>query len=71
MENRTTANGVCADAAHEAHRQARRRAAEERIRTAIIAILDGHLGQSWYECVDRHERLDEATACAIALGLWA
>ena len=63
---------VCADAAHEAHGQTRRRAAEERIRSAVTAILDGRLSQTWYECVkDRHEPLDEATACALALGLRA
>jgi hypothetical protein len=63
---------VCADAAHEAHGQARRRAAEERIRIAVTAILDERLSQSWYECVkDRHEPLDESIACALALGLWA
>jgi hypothetical protein len=63
---------VCADVAHEAHGQARRRAAEGRIRTAVTAILDERLSQSWYESVkERHEPLDEATACALALGLWA
>jgi predicted ATPase/DNA-binding winged helix-turn-helix (wHTH) protein len=63
---------VCADAAHEAHGQARRRAAEERIRIAVTAILDERLSQSWYECAkERHEPLDEAMACALALGLWA
>jgi tetratricopeptide (TPR) repeat protein len=63
---------VCADAAHEAHGQTRRRAAEERIRSTVTAILDERLSQAWYECVkDRHEPLDEATACALALGLRA
>jgi predicted ATPase/DNA-binding winged helix-turn-helix (wHTH) protein len=63
---------VCADAAHEAHGQTRRRAAEERIQHAVTAILDERLSRSWYECVkDRHEPLDEAMACALALGLWA
>ena len=63
---------VCADAAHEAHGQARRRTTEERIRTAVNTILGEHLSQSWYEDIkDRHEPLDEATACALALGLWA
>ena len=63
---------VCADAAHEAHGQARRRATEERIRTAVNTILGERLSQFWYEDIkDRHEPLDEATACALALGLWA
>jgi len=63
---------VCADAAHEAHGQALRRAAEERIRTAVTAILDECLRPSWYEeAKGRHEPLDEARACALALGLWA
>ena len=63
---------ACADAAHEAHGQARRRAAEERIRTAVTAILDERLSASWFEGVkDRHEPLNEATSCAVALGLWA
>jgi predicted ATPase/DNA-binding winged helix-turn-helix (wHTH) protein len=63
---------VCADAAHEAHGQTRRRAAEERIRIAVTAILDKRLSQGWYECVkDRPEPLDEPTACALALGLSA
>jgi predicted ATPase/DNA-binding winged helix-turn-helix (wHTH) protein len=63
---------VCADAAHEAHGQTRRRAAEERIRIAVTAILDERLNPGWYERVkDRYEPLDEPTACAIALGLRA
>ena len=64
---------ACADAAHEAHGQARRRPAEERIRTAVIAVLDERLGPAWYDGVKgRHEPLDEATACGLALGLcWA
>jgi len=63
---------ACADVAHETHGQARRRPSEERIRTAVIAILDEHLSPAWYQvCKDRHEPLDEVTACALALGLWA
>jgi hypothetical protein len=63
---------VCADAAHEAHGQALRRAAEERIRIAVTAILHERLGPSWYEVAKgRDEPLDEARACALALGLWA
>ncbi len=63
---------ACADAAHEAHGLARRRAAEERIRTAVTAVLDERLSASWFEGgKDRHEPLNEATSCAVALGLWA
>ncbi len=63
---------ACADAAHEAHGQVRRRTAEERVRTAAIAVLDEHLGPLWYEgAKDRHELMDEPTACALALGLSA
>ena len=63
---------ACADAAHEAHGQAPRRPAEERIRTAVTAVLDERLGPAWYDGVKGcHEPLDEATACGLALGLWA
>jgi predicted ATPase/DNA-binding winged helix-turn-helix (wHTH) protein len=63
---------ACADAAHETHGQARRRSAEERMRTGVIAILDKHLSPSWYQGFkDRQEPLHETTACALALGLWA
>jgi predicted ATPase/DNA-binding winged helix-turn-helix (wHTH) protein len=61
---------VCSDAAHETHGQPRRRSSEERTRTAAIAILDTALGPTWYRgFMDRHEPLDEATACGLALGL--
>jgi predicted ATPase/DNA-binding winged helix-turn-helix (wHTH) protein len=62
---------ACADAAHEAHGQARRRPPEERLRAAAVAVLDEHFGPTW--CVSAgsgHEPLDEATACGLALGLW-
>jgi predicted ATPase/DNA-binding winged helix-turn-helix (wHTH) protein len=63
---------ACSDVAHEAHGQVRRRAAEERIRNAVTAILDERLSRSWSQDVkNRHESLDEAKACALALGLWA
>lgn len=63
---------VCADAAHAAHGQTRRRPGEERIKTAVIAILDEQMGPAWRQsAADTHEPLDEATVCALALGLWA
>jgi predicted ATPase/DNA-binding winged helix-turn-helix (wHTH) protein len=63
---------ACSDAAHEAHGQTQRRAAEERVRTSVTAMLDERLGPSWYQRFEnRHEPLDEAKACALALGLWA
>ena len=63
---------ACADAAHEAHGQARRRAAEDRIRTAVVAILEERPGPHRQDASDdRHEPLDESRACALALGLWA
>jgi hypothetical protein len=63
---------ACSDAAHEAHGQTRRRAAEERVRTSVTAMLDERLGPSWCQGFEnRHEPLDEAKACALALGLWA
>jgi len=63
---------ACADSAHEAHGQSRRRPAEERIRTAVTALLDERLGPAWYDGVKgRHEPLDETTACGLALGLLA
>jgi predicted ATPase/DNA-binding winged helix-turn-helix (wHTH) protein len=63
---------ACADAAHETHGQARRQSAEARTRSAVIATLDERLSASWYQASkDTPEPLDEATACALALGLWA
>jgi hypothetical protein len=61
-----------ADVAHEAHGQARRRPADERIRTAVTACLNEHVGPEWQTAAtERRERLDEATACGLALGLCA
>jgi len=59
-----------ADLAHETHGQPRRRPAEERMRTAVVASLEAQLGLSWITPAERsHEQLDEARACALALGL--
>ncbi len=63
---------ACADAAHEAHGQARRRPAAQRVRNRVMALLDEHLGAA--RCAgprDAHQTLDETTACALALGLCA
>jgi len=63
---------VCADAAHERHGQAQRRPAEERVRATVVARLDEHLGLTWRAHAGScRERLDETSACALALGLSA
>ena len=63
---------ACANVAHEAHGQARRRPAEERMRTAVMTVLDECLGPTWRApAKDAREQLDEAAACALALGLRA
>jgi hypothetical protein len=63
---------ACSDAAHAAHGQARRRPAEQRARAATERRLDISLGAQWREViVPARERLDEAGACALALGLVA
>jgi tetratricopeptide (TPR) repeat protein len=61
---------ACSDVTHESHGQVRRRPAEERMRTAVISVLDERLGPMWRTATrDCREQLDEATACSIALGL--
>jgi hypothetical protein len=61
---------ACADVAHEAHGQARRRPIEARMRERAAAMLDAHLGPAWSaRAANGHERLDEAGASALALGL--
>jgi len=61
-----------ADAAHEAHGQARRRPTEERMRASVTGILDERLGPGWRARTgDAREQLDEAAACSLALGLRA
>ena len=60
----------CADIAHEAHGQARRRPAEERMRIAAAKALDEPLGPGWRAVPeDCREQFDEAAACARAHGL--
>jgi tetratricopeptide (TPR) repeat protein len=61
----------CADAAHEAHGQARRRPAEERIQAAVAATLEQQLGAGWHASdrnKDKGQYLDEVMACSLALG---
>ncbi|MDB6090375.1 MAG: putative ATPase [Gammaproteobacteria bacterium] len=63
---------ICADVAHEAHGQVRRRPAEERMRTAVATVLTQHLGPAWHSATcDSREQLDEMAACSLALGLCA
>ena len=61
---------ACADQAHEAHGQLRRRPVQQRLRTAVIGELDTQLGAAWRGAtVDSREHCDELAACALALGL--
>jgi tetratricopeptide (TPR) repeat protein len=61
-----------ADAAHDAHGQARRRPTEEQMRTQVIQLLDQNLESAWrISAADARDPLDEAEACSLALGLRA
>lgn len=63
---------VFADAAHAAHGQAHRRPAEARMQQSVNTILKESLGPDWrHRALDPRERLDEAAACSLALGLRA
>jgi hypothetical protein len=63
---------VCADTSHEAHGEVRRRPAQERICIAVDLALKHHLGSRWRSIARQsRERLTEAGACALALGLSA
>src|SRR5271165_1622493 len=63
---------ACADVAYDAHGQARRRPAAERVRAAVVEALNQQLGPDWRAGARRsRELLDEPTACALALGLCA
>jgi len=63
---------VYSDSAHQNQGQLRRRPAEERMRTAVTATLDERLGPVWRTTSrDPRERMDETTACELALGLRA
>jgi predicted ATPase/DNA-binding winged helix-turn-helix (wHTH) protein len=60
----------CADAAHAGQGQLRRRPAQERMRAAVTATLDGKLGAQWRDIAsDSRLRLDEPAACSLGLGL--
>ena len=58
----------CAEEAGATHGQVRRRPAEERMRSAVRAILDERLGSSWASHVNA-EPLDELSACSLALDI--
>ena len=63
---------ACADAANEAHGQSERRPAESQMRARVTALLEDRLGVDWREHAGKgSEALNEPTACALALGLWA
>jgi predicted ATPase/DNA-binding winged helix-turn-helix (wHTH) protein len=57
-----------ADRAHAAHGQQRRRSTEQRMRDAVVTRLDERLGPAWRTASDDRS-IDEAGACALALGL--
>jgi hypothetical protein len=61
---------VCADTTHEAHGEVRRRPAQERARIAVDLALKQRVGPRWRStAMQASERLTEAAACAVALGL--
>jgi predicted ATPase/DNA-binding winged helix-turn-helix (wHTH) protein len=59
---------TCAEEARAAHGQVRRQPAEEHMRSAVKTILDQRLGSQW-ESSASAERLDELSACSLALGI--
>ena len=61
---------ACADQAHEAQGQLRRRPVQQRLRTAVVAELDAQLNPGWRNAAaDNRDRCDGLAACALALGL--
>ena len=63
---------ICADVSHEAHGQSRRRPAEERAHSVVMRVLEEKLGADWRGSIkDSRDPMDEATACALALGFCA
>ena len=61
---------ACADAALEVHGRARRRPAAQRVRGVVDMVLDENLGPEWRTGrPPGEERLDEARACTLALGI--
>jgi predicted ATPase/DNA-binding winged helix-turn-helix (wHTH) protein len=69
----TAARIACyADLTHEVHGQVRRRPAEEKMRTAVVGILQERLGPSWCAEIDySREQMNEEIACSMALGMRA
>ncbi|HUG04146.1 MAG TPA: winged helix-turn-helix domain-containing protein [Steroidobacteraceae bacterium] len=62
--------GACADTAHLAHGQARRRPAQARLQSAMIEILEQQLGSGWGDSAGEGGAiLNETSACRLALGL--
>lgn len=63
---------ACAERAHEAHGQLRRRPVQGKLHAAMLARLSERLDPSWSASLTgTGERLDAAAACALALGLRA
>lgn len=61
---------ACSHAAHETRGPAARTPAEERARATVAAALEKSIGPHWLSGGSRrHEPLDEAGACSLALGL--
>ncbi|HTD12868.1 MAG TPA: winged helix-turn-helix domain-containing protein [Steroidobacteraceae bacterium] len=61
---------VCADQSQAAHGQPGRRPAQRRIRAAVIARLESAVGPLWCDTAAQARlRLDEVSACSLALGL--
>ncbi|HTP39151.1 MAG TPA: winged helix-turn-helix domain-containing protein [Steroidobacteraceae bacterium] len=67
---------LCADAAHATHGAGRRGPVQERVRGLVLAALETGLGSAWRAARETvrarqgaGERLDELSACALALGL--
>jgi len=57
---------------HEVHGLVRRRPAEELTRRAVVSVLDEQLGPAWRSMIDdSREKLDEESACSLALGMRA
>jgi hypothetical protein len=61
---------ACADAAHAAHGQLRRQPLEQHMRALVQARLDDASAAGWQQpAPDVRDAIDEAAACALALGL--
>ncbi len=60
---------ACSHAAHQTRGPAARTPAEERVWTTVAAALERSIGPDWLASGSRrHEPLDEAGACSLALG---